>query len=171
MPLVRPETLRLLLDHHTAQSAAVTVLTAHPSDPVGYGRVLRDMATGRVQVIVQDDEATSGQRIGDEVAGGALCFRDAWFWPNLVRLEKHADGEFYLSDLVAMACTQGELVTALPTTDPLEVLRLDNRLKLAQAEAEMRRRINERWMLAGVSLVHPEVTYIEVDVDIGTDTV
>jgi bifunctional UDP-N-acetylglucosamine pyrophosphorylase/glucosamine-1-phosphate N-acetyltransferase len=129
------------------------------------------MATGRVQVIVQDDEATSGQRIGDEVAGGALCFRDAWFWPNLVRLEKHADGEFYLSDLVAMACTQGELVTALPTTDPLEVLRLDNRLKLAQAEAEMRRRINERWMLAGVSLVHPEVTYIEVDVDIGTDTV
>jgi bifunctional UDP-N-acetylglucosamine pyrophosphorylase/glucosamine-1-phosphate N-acetyltransferase len=86
-------------------------------------------------------------------------------------LERRPGGEIYLTDLVAMACDQGEPVAAKAVVDPWEVMGLDNRLKLAQAEAEMRRRINEYWMMAGVTLVNPEATYIEIGVEIGPDTV
>jgi bifunctional UDP-N-acetylglucosamine pyrophosphorylase/glucosamine-1-phosphate N-acetyltransferase len=100
-----------------------------------------------------------------------LCFRDEWLWPNLARIERRPKGEYYLTDLAAIAREQGEPVAALSVAESLEVIGLDHRLKLAQAEAEMRRRINERWMLAGVTLVHPEATYIEAGVEIGADTV
>ena len=127
--------------------------------------------TGRVQAIVEHKEATPEQRAIGEVNSGVMCFRDEWLWPNLARLRRSPAGEFYLTDLVKSRAGQGEAVAAFPLPDPLEVIGLDNRLKLAQAEAEMRRRINERWMLAGVTLVHPETTYIEAGVEIGADTI
>jgi bifunctional UDP-N-acetylglucosamine pyrophosphorylase/glucosamine-1-phosphate N-acetyltransferase len=105
------------------------------------------------------------------VNSGILCFRDTWLWPNLAALEPSAAGELYLTDLVGAAVRQGETVAALLAADPLEVMGVDHRAKLARAEAEMRRRINEDWMLAGVTLIHPEATYIDASVEIGPDTV
>jgi bifunctional UDP-N-acetylglucosamine pyrophosphorylase/glucosamine-1-phosphate N-acetyltransferase len=177
-PLVRPESLRQAVAQHQARGAAVTLLTFWLDDPTGYGRdggrhcgrVVRDVETEQVLAVVEEKVATPDQR-RIEVNGGIFCFRDDWLWPNLARLEQRPGGEFHLTDLVAAACEQGELVAALPVADPLEVIGVDNRLKLAQAEAEMRRRINERWMLAGTTLVHPETTFIEAGVEIGADTV
>jgi bifunctional UDP-N-acetylglucosamine pyrophosphorylase/glucosamine-1-phosphate N-acetyltransferase len=170
-PLIRPETLEEVMAHHLARNAAVTVLTFRPADPTGYGRIVRDPETGRVLALVEEKEASAEQRRIDEVSSGIFCFRDEWLWPNLARLRQGPAGEFYLTDLVTAAAEQGEPVTAVCVADPLEVIGLDHRLKLARAEAEMRRRINERWMLAGVTLVHPETTYIEAGVEIGADTV
>lgn len=170
-PLIRPETLRQLVAHHQAAGAVATLLTFRPDDPTGYGRIVRDATGRRVLGIVEEKEATPEQRTIGEASGGVFCFRDEWLWPNLARIRRHPGGEFYLTDLAALAAGQGEGVAGFPVADPLEVIGLDNRLKLAQAEAEMRRRINERWMLAGVTLVHPEVTYIEAEVVIGADTV
>ncbi len=170
-PLLRPETLRQLVAHHRAEGAVATLLTFRPDDPTGYGRIVRDATGRRVLGIVEEKEATPEQRAIGEVSGGVFCFRDEWLWPNLARVQRHPGGEFYLTDLAALAAGQGEGVAGFPVADPLEVIGLDNRLKLAQAEAEMRRRINQRWMLAGVTLVHPEVTYIEAEVEIGADTV
>jgi bifunctional UDP-N-acetylglucosamine pyrophosphorylase/glucosamine-1-phosphate N-acetyltransferase len=170
-PLVRLDTLRRMIAEHEARRAAVTLLTFRPRNPRGYGRIVRDPATGAVQAIVEDAEATAEQRAIGEVNSGILCFRDAWLWPHLARMARRPGGEFYLTDLVAMACAEGEPLAALEVADPLEVMGVDHRLKLARAEAEMRRRINEGWMLAGVTLVHPETTYIEAGVEIGTDTV
>ncbi len=170
-PLIRPETLAEMVAQHQAEGVAATLLTFRPEDPTGYGRIVRDAQTGRVEAIVEAKDATPEQRAIGEVNGGVICFRDDWLWPNLARLEKSPAGEFYLTDLVGIAREQEEAVGAFSLADPLEIMGLDNRLKLARAEAEMRRRINEGWMLAGVTLVHPETTYIEADVEIGPDTV
>ena len=170
-PLIRPETLRQMIEAHEADGAAATLLTFFPQDPTGYGRVVRDGTSGRVLAVVEERAASPEQRALGEANSGIFCFRDGWLWPNLTRLERQPGGEFYLTDLVAMACEQGELVKALSVADPLEVSGLDHRLKLARAEAEMRRQINERWMLAGVTLVDPGVIYIEADVEIGADTI
>jgi bifunctional UDP-N-acetylglucosamine pyrophosphorylase/glucosamine-1-phosphate N-acetyltransferase len=170
-PLVRVDTLRQLMAEHNSAEAAVTNLSFRPPDPSGYGRILRDVETGQVVGLVEEKKATPEQRAIGEVNGGVLCFRDEWLWPNLARLEQRPGGEFYLTDLMNLACEQGETVVAFPAPDPLEGLGVNDRVKLAQAEAEMRRRINERWMLAGVTMVNPDVTYIDATVEIGADTV
>jgi bifunctional UDP-N-acetylglucosamine pyrophosphorylase/glucosamine-1-phosphate N-acetyltransferase len=170
-PLVRAGTLRRVVEHHRTEKAAVTLLSFYPDDPTGYGRIERDAAAGTVRAIVEEAEANEGQRAIREANSGILCFRDAWLWPNLHRLDPRPGGELYLTDLVALARKQGETIEALPVDDPLEVMGLDQRLRLSQAEAEIRRRINEQWMLSGVTLVHPEATYIEAGVEIGADTV
>jgi bifunctional UDP-N-acetylglucosamine pyrophosphorylase/glucosamine-1-phosphate N-acetyltransferase len=170
-PLIRPETLGQMVDHHHAVGAAVTLLTFRPDNAAGYGRIVRDRETGQVSAVVENKVTTPEQRAIGEANSGILCFDDRWLWPNLARMERRPGGELYLTDLVALACQQGEKVAALVVPDPLEAIGLDNRLKLAQADTEMRRRINERWMLAGVTFVHPEMTYVEADVEIGVDTV
>jgi bifunctional UDP-N-acetylglucosamine pyrophosphorylase/glucosamine-1-phosphate N-acetyltransferase len=170
-PLIRPQTLRHMIEEHTAVDAAATILTFWPASPAGYGRIVREADTGRVLAIVEDAAATAEERAIGEVNSGILCFRDAWLWPNLAALEPSAAGELYLTDLVDAAVRQGETVAALQVADPLEVMGVDHRAKLARAEAEMRRRINEGWMLAGVTLIHPEATYIDAEVEIGPDTV
>ena len=169
-PLIRPETLRRLVAHHEVEQAAVTVLSFYPADPTGYGRILRD-AEGRMLAVIEEKAATPEQRAIGEANGGVLCVRDAWLWPNLARIERRPKGEYYLTDLIALAREQGEGIAALPADDPLEVMGLDDRLKLARAEAEMRRRINEGWLRAGVTLIDPAATYIEAGVEIGADTV
>jgi len=174
-PLVRPETLRRAVACHQAEGAAVTMLSFCPGDPTGYGRIVRDEAGERVVAIVEERDATPEERAIGEVSSGMYCFRDSWLWPNLTRLA--ADGapraghpEIYLTDLIAMAHQQGEAVIAVPMADAMEAIGLDQRAKLAQGEAEMRRRINERWMLAGVTMVDPATTYVDAGVEIGADT-
>jgi bifunctional UDP-N-acetylglucosamine pyrophosphorylase/glucosamine-1-phosphate N-acetyltransferase len=170
-PLIRPETLRVFLEQHEASGAAITVLTSRPTDPTGYGRILRETGSDRILSIIEERDATPEQKAIGEVSSGIFCFRDRWLWPNLTAVQPSPKGEYYLTSLVEMACAQKELVTAFSVTDPLEVIGLDHRSKLARGEAEMRRRINERWMMLGVTLIDPDSTYIEARVEIGTDTV
>jgi bifunctional UDP-N-acetylglucosamine pyrophosphorylase/glucosamine-1-phosphate N-acetyltransferase len=167
-PFITCQTLEAMLRHHTENKAAITLLTFRPDDPTGYGRILRD-ETGRVVGIVEHKEASLGQREIREVNSGILCFRDAWLWSHLEGLQsKH--GEYYLTDLVEPAVAEGEPVAAR-AADATEVMGLDDRVKLARAEALMRQRINEGWMLAGVTLLDPDSTYIEISVKVGQDTV
>jgi bifunctional UDP-N-acetylglucosamine pyrophosphorylase/glucosamine-1-phosphate N-acetyltransferase len=167
-PLITRPTLEAMLAHHTENRAAITLLTFRPGDPTGYGRILRDESE-RVTGIIEHKEATPEQREITEVNSGILCFRDAWLWPHLEGLQpKH--GEYYLTGLVELAVAEGEPVAA-KAADSIEVMGLDDRVKLAKAEALMRQRINEGWMLAGVTLLDPALTYIEASVEIGQDTV
>lgn len=170
-PLIRLETVRRLVEHHRTEMAAVTLVTSQPEEPSGCGRVVLEAGTDRVLALVDENRAVPENALIGEPCSGILCFRGTWLWPNLIRVLQRADRDVELDDLVCMACEQGEMVTALPVADALEVMRVDDRLKLARAEAEMRRRINERWMLAGVTLVHPEATYVEAEVEIGAGSV
>jgi bifunctional UDP-N-acetylglucosamine pyrophosphorylase/glucosamine-1-phosphate N-acetyltransferase len=156
-PLILPETLRQMVDHHATTGAAVTILSFQPEDPAGYGRIVRDAASDRVLAIVEDRQASIEQRAIREVNSGIFCFADAWLWSNLNRLPCRPGGEWYLTDLVGVACEEQQRVETL-AADALEVMGLDDRAKLAQADGEMRRRINRHWMLSGVSLVDPGAT-------------
>lgn len=167
-PLISEGTLRAMVDEHWRTGAAVTILTFRPSDPAQYGRIVRG-TDDRVQAIVEWKEASLEIRAIQEVNSGILCFQADFLWPSLAQVQpKH--GEYYLTDLVEMAVAQGHSVAA-QKADPEEVLGVNDRVELAQAEAILRRRINERWMRAGVTIVAPNVTYIDADVEIGQDTV
>lgn len=167
-PFITCHTLKAMLAHHIENKAAVSLLTFRPDDPTGYGRILRGESE-RVTGIVEHKEASPKQREITEVNSGILCFRDAWLWSHLEGLQpKH--GEYYLTDLVESAVAEGEPVAA-QAADATEVMGLDDRVKLAKAEVLMRQRINEGWMLAGVTLLDPASTYIEASVKIGQDTV
>jgi bifunctional UDP-N-acetylglucosamine pyrophosphorylase/glucosamine-1-phosphate N-acetyltransferase len=170
-PLIRPETLGRMVTHHAQAGAAATILTFRPENPAGYGRIVRNPHTGQVQAVVEDKAATAEEKAIREVNSGLLCFRDDWVWDRLDRIERQPGGEYYLTDLVAIARGEGETVAAIEVDDALEVIGVDHRAKLAIAAAEMRRRINERWMLSGVTMVHPETTYVDAGVEIGVDTV
>jgi len=170
MPLQRVETLRRLVDLHRAGDSPVTMLTVLSDDSMGFGRILRDARDNRVLGIVEEALATPEQLAIRELNTGTYCFEASWLWEHLPRIRLRPKGEYFLTDLIGMAADESRRVQALTIDDVTEVQGINTRVHLAQAEAIMRQRINERWMLAGVTLVDPETTYIEADVSIGQDT-
>lgn len=172
MPLLRGETLKNLLQLHATQRSRtpLTMLTVESSDSMGFGRVLRDDA-GHVLGVVEEAVATPEQRRITELNCGVYCFESDWLWNHIDRLPLSPKGEYFLTDLVAMAAEEGHSIATWKLADVHEVLGVNTRVHLAQAERVMRRRINERWMLAGVTITDPETTYIDIDVAIGQDTV
>ncbi len=169
-PLLRPETIAALVGHHRASDAACTVLTARLDDPTGYGRIVRGR-DDRVERIVEQVDCTPEEAAIDEVNTGIFCFRRSLLAPALRRIRPdNAQGELYLTDVVAVLADAGHPVTTLVADDPGETHGVNDRLQLAAAEAELRRRINDGWMREGVTLVDPQTTYIDATVAIGRDT-
>jgi bifunctional UDP-N-acetylglucosamine pyrophosphorylase/glucosamine-1-phosphate N-acetyltransferase len=168
-PLVRPSTLGELVAGHRAGDAAATLLTARLEDPTGMGRVIRGK-DGRVTDIVEELDATEAEREIDEIATSIYCFRRNLLAPALRRLSpENAQGEYYLTDVIAVLSHAGYRVTALEAGDPTEALGVNDREQLASAEGELRRRINRRWMKAGVAMIDPERTYVDASVQLGAD--
>jgi len=170
MPLLSTDTLRRLVELHAENKGPITMLTVEADDPMGFGRILRDEA-GQVVGIVEEAVATEEQKAIRELNCGVYCFAGHWLWPHLTQLPLSPKGEYYLTDLVAMAAAEGQAVEALKINDVTEVLGINNRSHLAQAEAVMRQRINRKWMLEGVTLLDPSLIFIEATVEIGQDTV
>jgi bifunctional UDP-N-acetylglucosamine pyrophosphorylase/glucosamine-1-phosphate N-acetyltransferase len=170
MPLFRTETLHRLVDKQKNNSGPLSLLTALSIDARGFGRVLRN-ANGEVQAVVEEAQATPEQLALRELNVSVYCFSAAWLWPALHRVPISPKGEYYLTDVVGIAVADGLAVNALQLDDPDEAMGINTRVHLAQAEAILRRRTNETWMLAGVTLVDPHTTYIEPGVTIGRDTV
>ncbi len=167
-PLLRGETLQRLVDAHRKASATVTILTATLADPRGYGRIARTRA-GVFKAIVEEKDATDAERQIQEVNPGVYCFSGRELWPALLRLEnKNRAGEYYLTDVVRLV--KGKVQT-LAVDDPQEVLGINDRRQLAQAETAMRRRILERLMLDGVTVTDPDSTFVDAEVQVGRDTV
>ncbi|WP_126594581.1 bifunctional UDP-N-acetylglucosamine diphosphorylase/glucosamine-1-phosphate N-acetyltransferase GlmU [Dictyobacter aurantiacus] len=168
-PLVRSEMLASVLAEHLTQQATVTFLTADADPSSDYGRVVRD-SHGQVKEIVEVKRATPEQLQIIEVNSGVYCFERAWLWESLQALPRNASGEYYLTDLIAVAGAQERrIATVKGSLD--ETLGINNRVQLAEAEQVMRHRILERHMYAGVTIIDPASTYIDDEVQIGTDTV
>ena len=167
-PLIRSEVLAQVLVEHLARHATVTFLTAQAQLPSDYGRVVRD-SSGRVREIVEVKRASEEQLRINEVNSGVYCFDRAWLWLVLQNLPRNASGEYYLTDLVAIAAAQEQTIATVSGTLD-ETIGINNRVQLAEAEQLLRRRILERHMYAGVTIVDPATTYIENEVQIGSDT-
>jgi bifunctional UDP-N-acetylglucosamine pyrophosphorylase/glucosamine-1-phosphate N-acetyltransferase len=170
-PLLTVGLLGDLVAAHRRERAGATVLSFEPDDPRHYGRVVRD-GDGRLAAIVEAADATTDQLALREVNYSTYVFESDRLWPVLERLEAHnAQRELYLTDSVAMLVADGARVAVHKGGDAVETEGVNTRTELAAAAAELRRRINEAHMLAGVTIVDPETTWIEADVAIEPDAV
>ena len=170
MPLLSSETIERLVSHHATSGAAATLLTAVIDRPDGYGRVLRQ--GGRVVRIVEDRDATDDEKKVAEINTSVYCFDPRRLWPALADLKPNNDqGEYYLTDVIAMLNRAGGRIEALTVADPIEGLGINDRKQLAAVAAVQRSRILDRHMLAGVTILDPATTYIDDTVTIGPDTV
>jgi bifunctional UDP-N-acetylglucosamine pyrophosphorylase/glucosamine-1-phosphate N-acetyltransferase len=170
VPLLRPATLRSLLDTHVARGAAATVLTARVAKPHGYGRIVRK--NGRIAAIVEEKDATESERAIDEINSGIYAFDVAPLFGALAELRPvNAQGEYYLTDLVEMYGARGLTVETVTVEDEREITGVNSRKELADVTAILNARRNDALMAAGVTIVDPATAWIGPDVTIGVDTV
>lgn len=168
--LLRPETLRRLLAIEVGPRAPIALLCARVRDPYGYGRVIR-LADGAVDRMVEEVDATSEERSVNEIWSGTMLLDAGWLWPNLPHLPLSPKGEYYLPDLVNIARQQGMAVHAAFVQDEEEVLGVNDRAQLAEANAVLRRRKVQELLESGVTIVDPETTYIDPEVVVEPDVV
>lgn len=169
VPMLDGETLLGLVTEHRAGDNQITVLTAKVDDPTGYGRILRD-ADDQVAGIVEQKDATAEQRAIREINSGIYVFDAATLRHGLDHLSsRNAQGELYLTDVIAIARAQGQRVGAFVCDDPWQTRGVNDRVQLAEMHREMNRRIVDAWMRAGVTVLDPLTTWIEDSVALGVD--
>ena len=170
MPLLSTDSVERLVSHHRATGAAATVLTAVLDQPFGYGRVLRQR--GRVARIVEERDATDDQKKVTEVNTSVYCFDGRRLWAALAEVRADNDqGEYYLTDVIGLLVRAGARVEAVTVADPTEALGVNDRKQLAAVAAILRRRILDRLMESGVTVIDPASTYVEDTVTVGPDSV
>ena len=171
MPLLRGETFQRLVGTQRLNTGPFSMLTVIADDPRGFGRIVRKR-DGTVEAIVEEYVATPEQQQIKELNVGAYCFNADWLWDALKRIEKNPKkGEYYLTDIVEIAVRDNLPVQAVVHDDFVETIGINTRVHLSEAEAALRKRINREHMLNGVSMMNPDVTYIEAGVKIGKDTI
>jgi bifunctional UDP-N-acetylglucosamine pyrophosphorylase/glucosamine-1-phosphate N-acetyltransferase len=170
-PLLQPSTLLRLVETHRASGAAAIVLTTQLPDPSGYGRILRD-SQGRIAAIVEQKDATPEQLAVNEINSGIYCFDAAALWPRLERLQPSpVTGELYLTDCIALLRADGLFSVPFAIDNPAEVLGINTRADLAEADRILRARKAHSLMLSGVTIEKPETVSIDLDAEIGQDSV
>jgi bifunctional UDP-N-acetylglucosamine pyrophosphorylase / glucosamine-1-phosphate N-acetyltransferase len=171
VPMLTGETLAALLDEHRACQAAVTVLTAEVPDPTGYGRILRD-GDGTVSGIVEHGDADEAQREITEINSGIYVFDSAMLRAALTEIAPLNDqGELYLTDVLTVVRQAGRPVGALLIDDLWQTEGVNDRIQLSRMNAEVNRRVLERWMLEGVTVVDPATTWVHASVDLAADVI
>lgn len=173
VPLIRSETVERLRDFHWAQQAAMTILTARPENPFGYGRIVRVTPTGAdvAAIVEQKALAPDQQQIG-EINSGIYAFRTETLYRHIDLLRAgNAHGEYYLTDMASILCSAKEPVVALETDDATEVLGANTIAEMMQLDAAMRLTTARRLMAEGVTIFRPETCVIDSSVSVGADTV
>jgi bifunctional UDP-N-acetylglucosamine pyrophosphorylase/glucosamine-1-phosphate N-acetyltransferase len=170
VPLLTAATLERLLATHRGAGAAATVVTATLDRPYGYGRIVR--TDGRIARIVEERDASPTERQIKEINGGIYAFDLAPLFDALRGIaSQNAQGEFYLTDLVAIYRRRKLPVETLMVDNPQEIRGINSRTELAEVSRLVRQKKNEELMAAGVTLIDPATTYIDPDVEVGPDTV
>ncbi len=170
VPLLTTATLQQLVRVHADEGNAATVLTAEVTDPTGYGRIVR-AADGGVEAIVEERDATQQQRELREINSGVYAFDVAALRDAISRLTTdNAQGQLYLTDVLAIVRAGGRRSGALRTPDAVETEGVNDRVQLARLGAELNRRVLEGWMRAGVTVVDPATTWVDIGVVLEPDT-
>jgi len=176
VPLIRPETIASVRDFHIANTAAMTILTAEPADPFGYGRIVRRKVNGvytdQVDAIVEQKQLTSAQEQIGEINSGIYAFNVAELFSRIDRLStNNPHGEYYLTQIATILQRERLPVLALPAPDANEVLGVNTRRELAQLDSILRERKTRELMDEGVTIFKPETVLIDDAVTVGADTV
>lgn len=170
-PLLSARTLTRLRDLQTASSAAATLITTRLPDPTGYGRVLLD-PSGAVRAIVEEKSCTPEQRAIDLINSGIYCFRSDLLWKHIGEIEPNNPArEYYLTDMAEILSRHGLRVEPMHVDDASELLGINTRVELADADRLLRRRKADELMLSGVTIERPETVTIDALVQVGADTV
>lgn len=172
VPLIRPETIAEICEVHLRARASMTILTAVPPDPTGYGRVLRATDSGpEVTAIVEQKSLTPEQKNAPEINSGIYCFKtDALFGKLDLLSTNNAHGEFYLTDVAAMLVADGERVVAVKASSVDEVLGANTIAEMMHLDASMRMEAAKRLMAQGVTILRPDTCVIDTEVTVGADT-
>ena len=172
VPLIRPETIQQLRDFHLQNRAAMTILTALPEDPTGYGRIIRKSKRGdAVKAIVEQKSLKKSQEKTREINSGIYAFNNKELWAKIDKLNtKNAHGEFYLTDMAGLLVRAKKRVLALPAAEVMEVLGANTIAEMMQLDAFMRERKAATLMASGVTIFRPETVSIDPEVEIGADT-
>ncbi|HVY91638.1 MAG TPA: bifunctional UDP-N-acetylglucosamine diphosphorylase/glucosamine-1-phosphate N-acetyltransferase GlmU [Bryobacteraceae bacterium] len=170
-PLIRAETLEALVEKQRSSQAAAVVLTAEVPDSTGYGRIIRDH-NGAVTAIVEEKAATPAQRTVKEINSGIYCFDANEFWRHVRMIgADNPAREYYLTDMIEILNRTGLRVGATKIADPGELLGINDRVQLADADRILRARKTRELMLSGVTIEKPETVTIDLDVKVGMDTI
>jgi bifunctional UDP-N-acetylglucosamine pyrophosphorylase/glucosamine-1-phosphate N-acetyltransferase len=170
LPFISSDTYRSLAERQENNPGPLTLLVADSDDPRGFGRIKRD-AGGSVTAIVEQAHATREELAIPELNVGVYAFDANWLWSHIDDLPLSPKGEYYLTDLVAIAVDEGGKIETVKIHRRDETIGINTRVHLAEAERALREKINKHWMESGVSMLDPATTYISPDAEIGQDTV
>jgi bifunctional UDP-N-acetylglucosamine pyrophosphorylase / glucosamine-1-phosphate N-acetyltransferase len=170
-PLITNETISKLLREHKASGSSAALLTAIAPNPTGYGRVIRN-ASGQVERIVEQKDTNEQERQIKEINTGIYCFDNRKLFSALKKVNNNnAQGEYYLPDVIEILQNQGDIISAVVADVFEETMGVNDRVALSEAERLMRSRVNESLMRQGVTLIDPQSTFIDADVQVGQDVV
>lgn len=170
-PLITKETVEKLLDFHKSGNYEATVLSAIVDDPKGYGRILRN-TEGSILKIVEEKDAKESEKAIKEINSGMYSFNGKALKYALSKIDNNnSQNEYYITDVISILNNEGYKVGVCLMDNPVEIYGVNSRLQLAFCEDVMQKRINEKLMLDGVTIINPDNTYIEEDVVIGSDTI
>lgn len=170
-PLLSEHSIQHMLELHEEQASAATIMTAIVDNPTGYGRIVRD-GNNQVQGIVEQKDCSEAEQLIKEINTGTYCFDNLKLFTAISKLSNdNAQGEYYLTDIISILHRQGERIHGYRLPDADEAIGVNDRVALAEAERLMRERIARRHMQQGITLIDPNQTYIEPEVEIGADTV
>ena len=171
MPLVTSKTISLAVDYHKEKGNAATIITADFDNPAGYGRIIRN-SQNDVLEIVEDRDASTEQKKIKEINSGIYCFDISALREALNKLDnKNDQGEYYLTDTIKILISKGLKVGAIKIEEKEELAGINDRTQLADAAKVLRKRILNRLMAEGVTIIDPDSTYIDSEVEIGIDTI
>jgi len=170
-PLIRGETLKVLIEKHRTERSAATIATTILENPTGYGRIVRD-SYGNMQGIVEENDCTEAQRRIREVNPAYYCFNTPVLLQAVEQITpNNVKHEYYLTDAVHILIGSGHKVVAITAVAPEDAMGVNNRAQLSQASKIMQARIQEKLMNNGVTIVDPPNTWIDARAEIGQDTV
>lgn len=170
-PLITAETLNKLIEHHEQSKAQATVLSATAQIPFGYGRIVRD-DNNQLSRIVEEKDATEEEKRLTEISSGIFAFDNKVLFEKLAQVKNdNAQGEYYLPDVIALILEDKGIAEVYHTDDFNEIMGVNDRVMLSNAEKALQQRINIQHMRNGVTIIDPTTTFIGPDVEIGMDTI